>query len=61
MLVLKAYSSAGICRQVITGVSERGSETAIKYWIQQRPKQPVQPRSKSAKEEMVEYIMENVS
>jgi hypothetical protein len=58
--ILKAYSSVGGCRQIITGVSERGSETAIKYWIQPRLKQSAQPRSRSAKEEMVEYIMEHV-
>ena len=57
-LPLEAYSSAGDCRQIITGVSERGSETEIKYWFQPRH---MQPRSKSAKEEMVEYIIEHVS
>ena len=54
----KAYSAAGDCRQIITGVSERGSETEIKYWIQRRR---VQPRSKSTKQEIVEYIIQHVS
>jgi hypothetical protein len=65
-LRLKAYSSTstGDYRQIITGVSERGSATTIKYWIQPRRTQPVQPRSKSAKEEMVElleYFIKHVS
>ncbi|KAH9953233.1 WD40-repeat-containing domain protein [Russula dissimulans] len=50
-----AYST-GDFRQIITGVSERGLATAIKYWIQPRRMQPVQPRSKSAKEKMVELL-----
>ena len=60
-LQLKAYSSDGDCHQIVTGVSERGSKTEIKYWIQPCRIQPVQPRSKLAKEEMVEYIIEHVS
>ena len=60
-LQLKAYSSDRDCHQIVTGVSERGSKTEIKYWIQPRCVQPVQPRSKSAKKEMVEYIIEHVS
>jgi len=64
--MLKAYSSTSTrdCHQIITGVSERGSATTIKYWIQPRRTQLVQPRSKLAKEEMVEvleYIIEHVS
>jgi len=58
-LQLKAYSSAEGCRQIITGVSEKGSETKIKYWIERRRVQPVQPKSKSAKEELLE-LFENV-
>ena len=54
----KAYSAAGECRQIITGVSERGSETEIKYWIQLHR---MQPRSKSTKQEIVEHIIEHVS
>ncbi|KAH9030026.1 hypothetical protein EDB85DRAFT_1845785, partial [Lactarius pseudohatsudake] len=27
-----AYSSAGDCCQIVTGVSERGSEMGIRYW-----------------------------
>jgi hypothetical protein len=45
---------------MITGVSERGSETEIKYWIQPRRVQPVQLKSKSAKEEMLEYFIAHV-
>ena len=60
-LQLKAYSSAGDCRQIVTGVSERGSETEIRYWIQPRRMQPVQRRSKSAKEKVVEYLKAHVS
>ena len=56
-LQLKAYSSTRDCCQIITGVSERGLETEIKYWIQPRR---MQPRSKSAKEEIVEYLIVHV-
>ncbi|KAI9442139.1 WD40-repeat-containing domain protein [Lactarius indigo] len=42
-----AYSGSGDLRQIITGVSERGSETRMKYWIQPRsPKKQAQPKSK---------------
>ncbi|KAI0268926.1 WD40-repeat-containing domain protein [Russula aff. rugulosa BPL654] len=51
-----AYSSTGDCRQIITGISEKGLETEIKYWIQRRH---MQPRFKSTKEEMVEYFIEH--
>ncbi|KAI9435779.1 hypothetical protein H4582DRAFT_2059258 [Lactarius indigo] len=42
-----AYSGSGDLRQIITGVSERGSETRMKYWIQPHsPKKQAQPKSK---------------
>ena len=53
-----AYSSTGNFRQIITGVSDKGSETEIKYWIQHCH---IQPRFKLTKEEMVEYFIEHVS
>jgi hypothetical protein len=59
-LGLKAYSIGEDCRQIITGVSERGSDTAIKYWIQPRSLKPVQPRPKSAKEQMMEFLTRHV-
>lgn len=49
-----AYSAAGDCRQIITGVSERGSETGIRYWIQPRTLKRVQP--KAAKEKVMEFL-----
>ncbi|KAH9012528.1 hypothetical protein EDB85DRAFT_1900277 [Lactarius pseudohatsudake] len=49
---MTAYSSSGDLRQIITGVSERGSETRMKYWIQPRsPKKQAQPEVKTGHRE----------
>lgn len=60
ILGLKAYSIGKDYRQIITGVSERGSETGIRYWIQPRSLKPVQPRPKSAKEQMMVFLTRHV-
>jgi hypothetical protein len=56
-LGLQAYSSTGDCRQIVTGVSERGSETELRYWIQPRISKRTQARPKSAKERMAECLV----
>ena len=33
--VTQAYSYGGDARQILTGVSERGEESVIRYWIQE--------------------------
>ncbi len=60
-LGLKAYSAAGDCRQIVTGVSERGLETGIRYWIQPRTLKRVQPRPKATKEKLMEFLTTHVS
>jgi hypothetical protein len=54
----KAYSPAENCRQIITGVSERGPESVIKYWIQ--PRGSKRPGPKTAKERMMELLTTRV-
>ena len=56
-LGLQAYSSTGDCRQIVTGVSERGSETELRYWIQPRISKRTQARPKTAKERMAECLV----
>jgi hypothetical protein len=60
-LGFKAYSAAGDFRQIITGESERGSETRIKYWIQPSTLKRVQHRPKAAKEKVMEFLATHVS
>ncbi|KAH9172233.1 WD40-repeat-containing domain protein [Lactarius sanguifluus] len=56
-----AYSSARDCHQIVTGVSERGSETGIRYWIQPHASNRVQPRPKAVKEKVMEFVTMHVS
>ena len=49
-LGFQAYSSTGDYRQIVTGVSERGSETAVRYWIQQRSSKKTQVKQKARME-----------
>ncbi|KAH9057787.1 WD40-repeat-containing domain protein [Lactarius vividus] len=51
-----AYSAAGDYRQIVTGVSERGLETGIRYWIQPRTLKRVQPRPKATKDKAMEFL-----
>jgi hypothetical protein len=61
-LGFKAYSAAGDFRQIITGVSEIGPETRIRYWIQPYSTlKRVQPRPKAAKEKLMEFLTTHVS
>jgi hypothetical protein len=60
-LRFKAYSSSGDCRQIVTGVSERGSETGIRYWIQPHASNRVQPRPKATKAKVMEFATTHVS
>lgn len=60
-LGFKAYTAAGDFRQIITGESERGSETRIRYWIQPCTLKRVQPRPKPAKEKVMEFLTTHVS
>ena len=60
-LGFKAYSAAGDFHQIITGESEWGSETRIKYWIQPSTLKQVQHRPKVAKEKVMEFLAMHVS
>src|SRR3979490_388329 len=49
----QAYSSGWSARQIVTGVSERGSEPVIRYWIQERAlKKPAETGPHAAKKQV---------
>jgi hypothetical protein len=52
----------GDARQIVTGVTEKGAETVIRYWIQQRgSKQPKESGSLAVRERTWAYVTTNVS
>ena len=51
----------GDARQIVTGVTEKGAETVIRYWIQQRgSKQPKESGSLTVRVQSWPYVPANV-
>ncbi len=59
--VIQAYSSMGDTRQIVTGVTEKGSETVIWYWVQQSgSKKPIESKSQAVGKQGWAYLTTHV-